>query len=277
MYIFKRIKELQFYLKSCQGSIGFVPTMGALHEGHISLIQKSSSENDITVCSIFVNPTQFNDKKDFEKYPITIDEDIKLLIAAQTDVLFLPEVDEMYPKGIGHIEMYAIGYLDTILDGAFRPGHFNGVCNIVHRLLDAVQPLNLYMGEKDFQQCLVVAQLIEQIGSKVNLITCPTLREQDGLAMSSRNRRLSAAGRQQATAIYTVLKTLREQQFMQSFATLQQQGLQYLQEKGFEPEYILLANASNLQLLDNFQTDCSMVVLVAAKLEGVRLIDNMRI
>lgn len=276
MYIFKRIKELQFYLKSCQGSIGFVPTMGALHEGHISLIQKSSSENDITVCSIFVNPTQFNDKKDFEKYPITIDEDIKLLIAAQTDVLFLPEVDEMYPKGIDHIEMYAIGYLDTILDGAFRPGHFNGVCNIVHRLLDAVLPHNLYMGEKDFQQCLVIAQLIEQTGSKVNLITCPTLREQDGLAMSSRNRRLSEEGRQQATAIYAVLNTLREQQFTQSFAALQQQGLQHLQEKGFEPEYILLANATNLQLLDNFQTDCNMVVLVAAKLGGVRLIDNMR-
>ena len=277
MYIFKRIKELQHYLKSCNASIGFVPTMGALHEGHISLIRNSKHENEITVCSIFVNPTQFNDKKDYEKYPITIDEDIKLLIAAQTDVLFLPEVDEMYPNGVEHIKQYEIGYLDTILDGAFRPGHFNGVCNIVHRLLEAVQPHNLYMGEKDFQQCLVVAQLIAQTRIQVNLITCPTLREEDGLAMSSRNRRLSDVGRQKAKAIYAVLTSIRTQQQELSFEVLQEQGHKYLQQQGFETEYILLANATNLHLLENFTPENDMVVLIAAKLEGVRLIDNMRL
>lgn len=276
MLIVKHIKDLHKLLKNHAGRIGFVPTMGALHQGHISLIEQSIAENPLTVCSIFVNPTQFNDKKDFDKYPNTIEEDIKKLSLAQTDILFLPEVDEMYPEGIENTLQYAIGYLDTVLDGKFRPGHFNGVTAIVHKLLQAVTPTHLYMGEKDFQQCLVVKHLIDQYNISVELVTCPTLREPNGLAMSSRNTRLSPEARQKASAIFEAMNETKAHQQMNSFEFLQQKALDSLKNVGFEPEYFLLANANTLELLQDFDHSLKMVVLVAAKIEGVRLIDNLR-
>lgn len=277
MYIFTKIADLQQFLSSQLGSIGFVPTMGALHIGHLSLIEKSKSETNLTVCSIFVNPTQFNDKKDFDKYPNTIEADIEKLASVDTDVLFLPSVDEMYPNGTEKIKQYEIGYLDTVLDGKFRPGHFNGVCVVVHKLLDAVKPTHLFMGEKDFQQCLVVKRLLEIIESDIQLITCPTRREPNGLAMSSRNERLSKGGREKASAIHYVLKSMKSEQTKSNFADLESRFVQYLDSNSFETEYILLSDANTLELLSDFDPAKKMVVLIASKLEGVRLIDNLRI
>ncbi len=277
MYIFTKIADLQQFLSSQLGSIGFVPTMGALHIGHLSLIERSKSETNLTICSIFVNPTQFNDKKDFDKYPNTIEADIEKLASVDTDVLFLPSVDEMYPNGTEKIKQYEIGYLDTVLDGKFRPGHFNGVCVVVHKLLDAVKPTHLFMGEKDFQQCLVVKRLLEIMKSDIQLITCPTRREPNGLAMSSRNERLSKGGREKASAIHYVLKSIKSEQTKSNFADLESRFVQYLNSNSFETEYILLADANTLELLSDFDPSKKMVVLIASKLEGVRLIDNLRI
>ncbi|MBP6624445.1 MAG: pantoate--beta-alanine ligase [Chitinophagaceae bacterium] len=277
MYIFKKTQDLQNYLAKQKGSIGFVPTMGALHIGHLSLMEKAKKENTLCVCSIFVNPTQFNDKKDFEKYPITLESDIAQLIAAEVDVLFLPEVEEMYPLGTERLRTYDIGYLDTVLDGKFRPGHFNGVCLIVHRLLEAVKPQLLYLGEKDFQQCLVINQLVSQLNLPIQVITCPTYREKNGLAMSSRNARLSAKGKEAAGIIYQTLNSFKENKGAASFKVIYDQGLANLSDQGFDVEYLLLANSNNLLILDEFEENTPMVVLIACKFEGVRLIDNLRI
>jgi pantoate--beta-alanine ligase len=250
--------------------------MGALHEGHISLIEKSRFENEITVCSIFINPTQFNNQSDFEKYPVTINSDIEKLIAAKTDVLFLPSVNEMYPTGMGNMPVYDIGYLDTVLDGKFRPGHFNGVSLIVHKLLNAVQPHKLYLGEKDFQQCLVIKRMILLQKLNVETITCPTLRDEDGLAKSSRNTRLSAEARLKAPLIYNCLSYIKDNINTIPFEQIQQSCIQKLAQNGFETEYILLANADNLEILKNFDERKKKVVLIATFIEGVRLIDNLR-
>src|ERR1700691_4943551 len=190
MILFKRSAHLYRWLnhETVSGkSIGFVPTMGALHEGHISLITISKKETDITVCSIFVNPTQFNDPRDFQKYPITLEKDIALLEQAGTDVLFLPEVEEIYPKGTSGLEHYDLGRIETLLEGQYRPGHFQGVCQVMRRLLDVVRPDDLFMGQKDYQQCMVLQRLLELRGMPTRLHRCPILREPDGLAMSSRN------------------------------------------------------------------------------------------
>jgi pantoate--beta-alanine ligase len=275
MYIIKTVLELQNLLHQ-KASVGFVPTMGALHDGHISLIEKSRFENEITVCSIFINPTQFNNQSDFEKYPVTINSDIEKLIAAKTDVLFLPSVNEMYPTGMENMPDYDIGYLDTVLDGKFRPGHFNGVSLIVHRLLNAVQPHKLYLGEKDFQQCLVIKRMILLQKLNVETITCPTLRDEDGLAKSSRNTRLSAEARLKAPLIYNCLFYIKDNINTIPFEQIQQSCIQKLAQNGFETEYILLANADNLEILRDFDERKKMVVLIATFIEGVRLIDNLR-
>ena len=212
MYLFKRSTDLKKHLDLVRKSnkrIGFVPTMGALHNGHLSLIQAARQKNDVAVCSIFVNPTQFNDPKDFEKYPVTIEDDIKKLNTISTDILFLPSVEEMYPEGLQSSLHYDFGDLETILEGKFRPGHFQGVGRIVHKLLDIVQPDQLFMGQKDLQQCLVVRRLLAIIHSGVKLVVCPTEREGDGLAMSSRNARLSPAARKNAPAIYQALQGIK--------------------------------------------------------------------
>lgn len=276
MFIFKRIRDLQDFLQN-QSNIGFVPTMGALHEGHISLIHSSSKSCQISVCSIFVNPTQFNDPKDFEKYPITLEKDIEMLEMAGCDVLFLPQIAEMYPAGIQTIRQYNLGYLNTILDGAFRPGHFNGVCAIVHQLLLAVKPLHLFLGEKDFQQCMVIRQLVDQEQLPVQVHAMATLRMKSGLAMSSRNQRLSENGLQKAASLYQVLKEIGTGKHQHSFSDLRTKALQKLENEGFETEYLVLADANTLHFLDDFNHDVAMVVLIASKLESVRLIDNLRI
>ncbi|MCW3465398.1 pantoate--beta-alanine ligase [Chitinophaga nivalis] len=281
MYLFKRSNDLKKHLelvRKSNKSVGFVPTMGALHSGHLSLIQAAKKENEVVVCSIFVNPTQFNDPKDFEKYPITIEEDIKKLNDASTDILFLPSVEEMYPEGLQSGLQYDFGTLETILEGKFRPGHFQGVGRIVHKLLDIVKPDGLYMGQKDLQQCLIVRRLLEITHLPVKLVVCPTERESDGLAKSSRNTRLSPAARKKAVAIYQALETLR-QNFGKGLHFLEgaHEAMDDLKAKGFEPEYldILLVENGTLRHIDEPPGNHTVVAAVAAWLDGVRLIDNM--
>lgn len=278
MYLFKEIARLQEALgqeKTAGRRIGFVPTMGALHEGHLSLIHAAKAATDVVVCSIFVNPTQFNDPKDFEKYPVTIKEDVLKLTGGGTDILFLPSVAEMYPEGInGRQPHYDFGYLETVLEGAYRPNHFQGVGIIVHKLLQAVQPDDLFMGQKDFQQCMIIKRLLEitQIPSKLHI--CPTLREKDGLAMSSRNMRLDPSARQIATRISEALGYVKENIRLLPFNIIKENASKQLEDAGYQVDYIEIADALDLQLLNEPVTR-DMVVLAAAKLGEVRLIDNM--
>lgn len=282
MIIFKKQSDLTGYLdeqKAAGRPVGFIPTMGALHDGHISLIRKGKADGGVVVCSIFVNPTQFNDKKDFEKYPISIEQDIALLTENGCDILFLPPVEEVYPGGTEAAKTYDFGYLDTILEGAHRPGHFKGVGQVVARLLEIVQPTHLYMGQKDYQQCQVIKRLITLMGlnDRIQMIICPTTREADGLAMSSRNRRLTEPQRALAGIIYQCLVSIESKQQNTDFSIVQKECLDLLADKGFKPDYVQLAHADDLTLIDNYEPGMPMVALIAARLGDVRLIDNLLI
>lgn len=280
MVIFKKTHDVQAYLaqKSQEGnSVGFVPTMGALHNGHVSLLQEARQKGDFTVVSIFVNPTQFNDKKDFDAYPNSIDEDLLMLEKAGCDVVFIPSVDEIYPPESPSQPVYDFGYMDTVLEGAQRPGHFKGVGQVVARLLQIVAPNHLYLGQKDYQQCMVIKNLARQIPGlqELEIIICPTIREADGLAMSSRNRRLTEPQRNIAGLLYQCLISIKTKAGLQNFAIVQKECLDILRAKGFEPEYVTIANADTLTLLDNYDTTRPMIALIAAKIGDIRLIDNM--
>ena len=278
MILFKKITELVAFIaeKRKKGDIiGFVPTMGALHNGHISLIINSKRQNQVTVSSIFINPTQFNESKDFEKYPVTLERDIDLLEKNGCDVLFLPSVKEIYPNGLNGLQYYPLGYLETILEGQYRPGHFQGVCQVVHRLLEIVLPDNLYLGQKDYQQCMVIKKLIGLTGLKVNVVIEPTLRENDGLAMSSRNMRLNETERKQAVKISETLQFIKNQIKPGYIGDLKERAFQYLSAEGFKPDYVEIAAADDLKLLDNWDGQQPIVALAAAYLNEVRLIDNM--
>ena len=280
MILFKQVESLQRALdKFRQGghSIGFVPTMGALHQGHLSLLEAARKENETVICSIFVNPTQFNDPSDFEKYPITLEKDIELLIQSNSNLLFLPYVSEIYPNGTDNLQNYGIGFLETILEGKYRPGHFQGVCQVMHRLLEIVKADNLYMGQKDYQQCMVVKRLLELTRIPTRLHTCPTLRETVGLALSSRNTRLSPAQRSQAVTISLVLKEICETLQPGLTSPLLRAAEQKLENAGFKVDYVALANADNLELLEHWDGQVPVVTLAAAYLGEVRLIDNMLI
>ncbi|CAM4163753.1 pantoate--beta-alanine ligase [Cytophagaceae bacterium 50C-KIRBA] len=281
MKIFETKQALQDFIDDHRlknALIGFVPTMGALHEGHISLIEKSKQHGVVTVCSIFVNPTQFNDPKDFEKYPKTIQEDLQKLESAGCEAVFLPSVKEMYPEGMHQLPHYPLGRLEELWEGAHRPGHFQGVCVIVHRLLEAVRPDQLFMGSKDFQQVAVIRHLIRHypFEPKIQLISCDTIREKSGLAMSSRNVRLSPEQKTQALAIYHGFDMIRkalQEQTNSSAEALKQQFAQQLLDAGFESvDYIALADPTSLEPITNLSQ--TFVVLVAAFIGGVRLIDN---
>lgn len=278
MLIFHTISELQAHLKKAGQKglkTGFVPTMGALHKGHLSLLQQSKSHTDLTICSIFVNPTQFNDPNDFEKYPVTITADIEQLLACGTDVLFLPSVAEIYPDGTTASERYELGFLETVLEGKYRPGHFQGVCQVMNRLLDIVHPSDLFMGQKDYQQCMVVQQLIRIKNSSTRLHISPTLRENDGLAMSSRNVRLNSEQRATATSIYKALLQMRAQLQKGPLEQIKQAATQLLIQNGFRVDYTELAHADTLTLMNEWNGTDPVVALIAAYNGDVRLIDNL--
>jgi pantoate--beta-alanine ligase len=282
MYLFKHKDTLDRHLSTARNNgkrIGFVPTMGALHQGHLSLIAKAKENCDLVVCSIFVNPTQFNDPADFEKYPITIDNDILQLTDAGTDVLFLPAVAEMYPEGLGIKTHYDFGQLETILEGAHRPGHFQGVGQVVHKLLDLVKPDKLFMGQKDFQQCLIVNRLLKLIHSTAELVVCPTLRESDGLAMSSRNMRLNTVERRNALNIYKALCYVKDNIRIASFSEILSNAANQLKTNGFDVDYIELVSmeADGSVTFPKVMGTNPVYAVVAAKelSSDVRLIDNM--
>lgn len=279
MLIFKHIESLQQCLDACRKEglkVGFVPTMGALHLGHVSLIEACKADGAVSVCSIFVNPTQFNDPSDLEKYPRTPEADIAKLTAAGADILFMPEVAEMYPNGMQEGVRYDFGRLEEVMEGAMRPGHFAGVAQVVSRLLEAVRPDSLYMGQKDFQQVAIVRRMLELQGSPVRLVMCETVREADGLAMSSRNVRLSAEARLIAPKISQVLREAVASVPHKSPETVLGDAiLPLIQEPAFSVEYVELVNGYTLQpIYDWSQTDYA-VMCVALWLDGVRLIDNM--
>lgn len=280
MIVFKKANGLsEFLQKQAQKGkkIGFVPTMGALHNGHISLIQSAKKDNTLTVASIFVNPTQFNNPSDYNKYPVTIDNDILLLETFGCDILFLPSVQEMYPEGTAIKNEYELGYLEQILEGKYRPGHFQGVSEIVDRLLRIVNPDHLYIGQKDYQQCMVIAKLIAIMGKtdEINLHICPTLREESGLAMSSRNMRLSANEKQHATLLWQTLLYIRENIKSGDIHYLKEKATAHLSTNGFKVDYVEIANAQDLSPVHTWDGKEKLVALVAAFLNEVRLIDNI--
>lgn len=278
MILFKQAAKItsQLQLDKTKGQkIGFVPTMGALHKGHLSLIETSKKNNDITVCSIFVNPTQFNNAEDFRKYPITIEEDIEKLLLSECDVLFMPTKEEIYPA-VYEAKHYDLGELENVLEGFYRPGHFQGVCQVMDRLLSIIQPDNLYLGAKDFQQCKVITKLISLLGKDdfIHINIEPTYRENDGLAMSSRNLRLSAEEREKAPSIFKALTYIKNNQ-QQDISELAQQVTKRLQEKGFTLDYLQIVDSESLQPATT-ETQ-KKIAVVAAFLGDIRLIDNLEL
>jgi pantoate--beta-alanine ligase len=278
MIQFKRSADLRHWLdgqKSVGKKTGFVPTMGALHEGHMHLIDACRSTADLCICSIFVNPTQFNDLKDFEKYPVSLERDIEMLTRAGTDALFLPSVTEIYPEGRSGLETYDLGVLESLLEGQYRPGHFQGVCQVMSRLLSLTKPDFLFMGQKDYQQCLVVKRLIELLHIPVEFYTVQTVRESDGLAQSSRNRRLTPDQRINAVAISRALVEIREKLSPGDATQVLNKARERLDAAHFKTDYISIANATNLHPIQNWNGEEKAVALIAAYQGDVRLIDNM--
>ena len=278
MIIFKKSADLSIFLSNNIGTahpVGFIPTMGALHEGHISLITNSASRDNLTICSIFINPTQFNNPIDLNIYPVTLESDIEKLSKTGCDILFLPLIEEIYPAGIKELEKYELGYLGSILEGQYRPGHFQGVCQVMHRLLKVIAPENLYLGQKDYQQCLVIKKLIELTNLSVNVIIYPTQRESDGLAMSSRNMRLNKKERSQAVKIYETLCFMKKELKYGHLEDLKERAKNYLEVEGFNVDYTEIADSITLQLVNTWNDKTKLVALIAASINDTRLIDNL--
>ncbi|MCA0363961.1 MAG: pantoate--beta-alanine ligase [Bacteroidetes bacterium] len=276
MRIINTIIETQQFLKSQSGAqIGFVPTMGALHAGHMELVKRAVRENDISVCSIFVNPTQFNNPEDLKKYPRTLEEDCKMLEEVGCDVVFAPSAEEMYPN-LPKMKL-DFGDLETKLEGEFRPGHFNGVGIVVSKLFHIVKPQRAYFGQKDLQQCAVVNRLVKDLSFDLKLIICDTVREESGLAMSSRNRRLSETGRSQAAFLYQSLK-LGEKLFKEGLTALEVKekiSRAYADRSYFTPEYYEIIDFETLNNIDLYKKGNKTAIVLAVFLEEVRLIDNI--
>lgn len=281
MILFKIANELSKYLSTKRESgitIGFVPTMGALHTGHLSLIENSKKSNNLTIASIFVNPTQFNDPQDFARYPVTMESDIVSLEKAGCDILFIPSVTEIYPNGTTNRQPYKLGLLETLLEGKYRPGHFQGVCQVMVRLLEIVLPTTLFLGQKDYQQCMVISKLISLNKWDTAVRVIATLRETSGLAMSSRNMRLSETDKKNAAGIYRSLQYIKQNiRPGETDGYLKVAG-SMIKESGFEKiDYVAIADASSLQPITVWDGQTSIICLVAAFIGGVRLIDNMRL
>ena len=258
-------------------SIGFVPTMGALHTGHISLAKRCSRNNMFSVVSIFVNPTQFNDIKDLEKYARNLPLDLEKLERSGIDVVFAPTVAEIYPDGQNEGAEIDLGGLDTFMEGKFRPGHFKGMAQVVKRLLDIVTPDNLYMGQKDFQQFTIVDYMIKSLEIKTRLVVCPIIREKNGLAMSSRNERLSSEAREKAKIIFKTLSLIKRYKSKKSPSELITYGLKKLNSGPFELEYLEIVDGYTLNSVSDFEQTKYAVVCVAVWVEGIRLIDNLNL
>lgn len=278
MRIATTINELKSLLQICRNegkTVGFVPTMGALHNGHVSLVKRSVAENDVTVVSVFVNPTQFNDKNDLKNYPRTLEADCKLLEDVSADIVFAPEVTEMYPEE--DKRQFSFSPLDTVMEGACRPGHFNGVAQIVSKLFYAVEPDKAYFGEKDFQQLAIIREMVRQLAINVEIVGCPIVREKDGLAMSSRNTLLSAEERERALTISRALFQSLEYAKNNTLSATRLFVEKIIAEtEGLDLEYFQIVNGDTLQELKNWN-ECDYVVGCIALFCGkIRLIDNIK-
>jgi pantoate--beta-alanine ligase len=257
--------------------VGFVPTMGALHSGHLSLVTESGKNNDITVCSIFVNPVQFNNNLDLEKYPRNLDEDLRLLQSAGCDYVFVPGEKEIYPDGVPALEIN-FGTLDRILEGKFRPGHFKGVAIIVKRLFDIVNPDNAYFGKKDYQQLLVIRHLGSVLHLPIKIHGCPIIREPDGLAMSSRNLRLTIGERQIASYIYQMLSKVKEKAGQMPVKELSQWAIKKINSNPiFRVEYFEIVDKNDLHVIKSWKEKENALACTAVFLGDVRLIDNIEL
>lgn len=278
MLLFKTVADLQSFLQNTRKAgktIGFAPTMGALHEGHLSLVKKAKSACDCCVVSIFVNPTQFNESSDLEKYPRTLAADIDLLSTVDNDIVFAPSVEEVYPPGLKTKLDLDFGQLDQVLEGAFRPGHFDGMAQVVNRLLDIVEPDKLFMGQKDFQQFTIVRSMLQQLERKTKLVVCPIIREADGLAMSSRNRRLTPDHRKQAILLSQTLNKAQANMASQSPENIRTEAMNIFKAAGFKPEYFDIVDGNTLLSIDDFNKSDYVVALTAVWVGEIRLIDNL--
>jgi pantoate--beta-alanine ligase len=292
MIILNHTEQLKSYLNSIRSQnkkVGFVPTMGALHKGHISLINKAKAECDLVVCSIFVNPTQFNDLSDLEKYPRTLDADCQLLEKGGCDVVFAPEIMEMYSKAELDLKQQKIedkswvqgksvdfGVLEKVMEGAQRPGHFNGVAQVVSKLFRIVEPDKAYFGQKDFQQLAIIRSMVKQLGMPIEIVACPIIRESNGLAMSSRNERLTKEERALAGIISQTLFLIKEKYLsttIPQLKTLAEENIKSAPQ--IQLEYIEIVDAETLIPLTDFNSAKSVVACIAVKLGAVRLIDNI--
>ncbi len=270
-------KELQEALQRCRkkGSIGFVPTMGALHAGHASLFERARAENGLFVASVFVNPIQFNNPDDLRNYPRQFDADRELLEKSGCDIMFAPSVEEMYPEG-QTVKTYSFGALETVMEGAQRPGHFAGVGAVVGLLFELVQPDRAYFGEKDFQQVAVIKDLVRQMGSPVTIVPCPIKRDEDGLALSSRNALLTPENRAKAPAIYATLKKSVEMAARPCGEVKAWVKQQIAAIPEMELEYFEIADSDTLQPVNDAFPSTGNVGFIVVWMGKVRLIDNIR-
>lgn len=277
MQVFEKISNLQDTIKVLKNDgkrIGFVPTMGALHQGHIELVKKSVRENDFTVVSIFVNPIQFNNKEDFKSYPRNLKDDLTKLISTGCNIVFTPYENEMYPEKVS--EVFNFGHLESVMEGSFRPGHFNGVAIVVKKLFEIVQPYNAYFGEKDYQQLLIIRELVKQYSIPVNIVSHPIVREEDGLAMSSRNLRLSVDERAIAPYIFKTLIRAKDNSYNMSLNELKNWVVNEIQTiSKFKLEYFEILDADNLNYIDEWKDAEKIIGCIAVYLGSVRLIDNI--
>ena len=277
MIVYRTKSELIRHLDDLRGkqkSIGLVPTMGALHQGHISLVTRSTNENDYTVASIFVNPAQFNDSSDLEKYPRTPEKDLELLQKNRVDVVFMPPVEEMYPES--DRRLFDLGGLDQVLEGATREGHFNGVAQIVSKLFQITEPHRAYFGQKDFQQLVIIRHLTQILNLGLEVVSCPIIREKDGLAMSSRNIRLGRKERKEAPFIYQTLAKAVE--IRRKFSPDELKAwvrTRFDQHPLFELDYFEIIEDKALKPVRSWKEEVNKVACIAVILGGIRLIDNM--
>lgn len=277
MHVFERKADLDHFVSQAKAegkSIGFVPTMGALHAGHIALVEAAEEQCDLVIASIFVNPIQFNNPEDLKKYPRTFESDRKMLEDANCDVIFYPSVEEMYPNKVE--EKFDFGSLETVMEGATRPGHFNGVAVVVKRLFDLVQPDFAFFGKKDFQQLAIIKALVKQMKSAIRIIGLDTVREEDGLAMSSRNTRLSEQERATAVELSKALNYIKRNKNTFNPAQLEAEAIRKL-NANFKVEYIQIVDGNTLQSINNWNQTNYPVVCAAAFLGEVRLIDNLEL
>lgn len=273
MQVFNKIADLRLYLKN-KGVIGFVPTMGALHNGHVSLVKESVNQCDITVSSIFVNPTQFNNPDDLKRYPRTLEADCRLLEQNDCDIVFAPAIEEVYPDGYRLLDI-DFGYLEKVMEGKFRPGHFRGVATVVKRLFDIVEPQKAFFGQKDYQQLMVIKELVKRYQISTQIVGCPIIRESDGLAMSSRNMLLSEAERKEAGNICRILTLAKELWKKEDVNFIKQVVKNEFGKTNLQLEYFEIAGSENLQLIGTKEDTKNVIACVAAYCGKVRLIDNM--